>query len=148
MRKLLIADELETDIQSVVNRAYIEVTGLPFECHISETVDEAIAEIRRSNYPLVLSSEFLPDAEPGMPVADLIFGDVLRLLEYCTENQPGTKVCIVSWFTMIPDAEELYRSYPCVIDVFGSPHSDRQIKKLYKRLRKLLDDFAGVKVSL
>ncbi|HUW32097.1 MAG TPA: hypothetical protein VM223_10830 [Planctomycetota bacterium] len=150
MRRLLIADEERDFVQSVVNRAYMDVSpNLPLSMHIVTTVDAAVEELRRSVYPLVLTSEFIPDPVEGMNVLDVVFGgDVLRLLEFCVDYRPQTKVCIVSSYSTNAECEELYRSFPCVIDVFMRTSSDREYKRQYKRLRKLLDDFAGVKMSL
>jgi len=146
MKKLLIADEDKSMIEGDVNRVYLDIDEPPFEFQIATTVDEAIRELRRFPYELVLSSEFLPDAVPGMLWADVLYkGDVLRLLEFCTDNMPHTKVCVVSVYTMTDETEELYRSYPSVLDVFGQPHSNRVYKAQDKRLRKILDTFAGTK---
>ena len=144
MKKLLIADEDRRMIEGDVNRVYLDIDEPPFEFQITTTVDEAIKEIKRFPYELVLSSEFLPEAVPGKLWDDVLYrGDVLRLLEFCTDNAPRTKVCIVSTLTLDERLEELYRSYPCVLDVFGRPHSNRVYKAQDKRLRKILDTFAG-----
>jgi len=146
MKKLLIADEDLDTVQGYVYRAYLETDELPFEVQITTTVDEAIRELKRFPYELVLSSEFLPEAAPEMLWDDVFYkGDVLRLLEFCTDNMPQTKVCVVTFFTMTPEGEELYRSYPCVLDVFGRPMNDREYKAKDKRLRKILDAYAGAK---
>jgi len=146
MKKLLIVDEDRRMIEGDVNRVYLDVDEPPFEFQIITTVDEAIQELRRFPHELVLSSEFLPDAVPGMQWDDVLYrGDVLRLLEFSTDNAPRTKVCIVSSLTVDEKLEELYRSYPCVLDVFGRPHSNRVYKAQDKRLRKILDTFAGAR---
>ena len=139
-------DEDQDMIQGDVHRIYLDLDDLPFEFQITATVDEAIRELKRFPHELVLSSEFLPDPEAGMDVYDVLYrGDVLRLLEFCTDNKPHTKVCIVSLMTICEGADELYRSYPCVIDVFGRPWTDREYKAQDKRLRKILDTFAGAR---
>ena len=146
MKRLLIADEDQRGIEGDVNRVYLDIDELPFEFQVTTTVDEAIQELRRFPYELVLSSEFLPDAVPGMLWDDVLYrGDVLRLLEFCTDNMPRTEVCVVTDYTMTDEREELYKSYPCVLDVFGQPHSDRVYKAQDKRLRKILDTFAGAR---
>ncbi|HUW30813.1 MAG TPA: hypothetical protein VM223_04320 [Planctomycetota bacterium] len=146
MKKLLIVDEDQSIIEGDVNRVYLDIDEPPFEFQITTAVDEAIRELRRFPYELVLSSEFLPDAVPGMLWDDVFYkGDVLRLLEFCTDNMPRTKVCVVTDYTMTDETEELYKSYPCVLDVFGQPHSDRVYKAQDKRLRKILDTFAGAR---
>jgi len=146
MNKLLIVDEETTIIQGCVNTAYLDDDDVPLEFQIVTTVDEAIQELRRLPYGLVLSSEFLPDPKAGMNVYDVLYrGDVLRLLEFCTDNMPRTKVCIVTPLPMCEEGEKLYRSYPCVLDVFGEPYTERQCKAYDKRLRKILDTYAGAK---
>jgi len=101
MKKLLIADEDRRMIEGDVNRVYLDIDEPPFEFQITTTVDEAIKEIKRFPYELVLSSEFLPEAVPGKLWDDVLYrGDVLRLLEFCTDNAPRTKVCIVSTLTL------------------------------------------------
>jgi len=146
MKRLLIADEDQRGIEGDVNRVYLDIDELPFEFQVTTTVDEAIQELRRFPYELVLSSEFLPDAVPGMLWDDVLYrGDVLRLLEFCTDNMPRTEVCVVTDYTMTDEREELYKSYPCVLDVFGRPPSDRVYKAQDKRLRKILDTFAGAR---
>ena len=143
MKRLLIADEEKDTIEATFNAVYLDIDELPFEFQVTTTVDEAIQELRRFPYELVLSSEFLPDPEAGMHVYDLLYrGDVLRLLEFCTDNKPHTKVCIVSPITISEGQDELYRSYPCVVDVFGRGWTDREDKAQDKRLRKILDNFA------
>jgi len=146
MKKLLIADEDQDTIEAYVNRVYMDIDEPPLEFQITTTVDEAIQELGRFPYELVLSSEFLPEAVPGMLWDDVLYnGDVLRLLEFCTDEAPRTKVCIVSPLTLDEKVEELYRSYPCVLDVFGRPMTEREYKAQDKRLRKILDTFAGVR---
>ena len=146
MKKLLIADEEQRMIEGIVNRVYRDTDELPFESQVTTTVDEAIQELRRFPYELALSSEFLPDAAPGMLWDDVLYkGDVLRLLEFCTDNMPRSRACVVTVYTMTDQREELYRSYPCVMDVFGRPHSDRVYKAQDKRLRRILDKFAGAR---
>jgi len=143
MKRLLIADEDKDSIEPYVNRVYMDIDEIPFEFQITTAVDEAIQELRRFPHELVLSSEFLPDAVPGMLWDDVLNkGDVLRLLEFCTDEAPRTKVCIVSPLTLDEKVEELYRSYPCVLDLFGRAWTDREYKAQDKRLRKILDNFA------
>jgi len=150
MRRLLIVDEERDFVQSVVNRAYMDVVpNIPLSMHIVTTIDAALEELRKSSYQLILASEFHPEPLAGMDVYDVLYkGDILRLLEFCVDHQPQTRVCIVSPLSTHPKCEELYRSFPCVIDVFMRTSSDREYKRQYKRLRKLLDEFARVKVGL
>ena len=150
MRTVLIADEERDFVKSVVNRAYLEILpNLPLSMHIVTTIDAALEELKRSVYPLVLTSEFLPDPVEGMNVLDVVFGgDVLRLLEFCIDHQPQTKVCVISAFSKTSEREELYRSFPCVVDVFMRTSSDREYKRQYKRLRKILDEFAGARTAV
>jgi len=150
MKELLIADEEQDFVESVVNRAYLDtLPNLPFAMHLVTTIDAALEELKKSVYPLVLTSEFIPDPLEGMDVRDVVFGgDVMRLLEFCVDYRPQTKVCIVSSFSTNAECEELYRSFPCVVDVFMRTSSDREYKRQYKRLRKLLDEFSGTRVGL
>jgi len=146
MKKLLLVDEEQDIIESTVNRVYLDLEALPLEFQTATTVDDAINELKRFPHELVLSTEFLPDPEAGMNVYDVLYrGDVLRLLEFCTDNMPHTKICVVSLYTMTEETEELYRSYPCVLDVFGEPSTERECKAQDKRLRKILDAYAGAK---
>lgn len=140
MKTVLIVDEEKRMIEAILNNVYPE--NIPFEYETVTSIDSAIEEMKRREFRLVLTDEFCAAPKAGDNVDDLLFsGEVLRLLEFCTDNCPRARVCIVSLVTITRDEDELYRSYPCVVEVVG----ERYTTSKERRLRRAIDRaLAGV----
>jgi hypothetical protein len=138
---LLVSDVYDTEMEYFLNGVYLKENEIPFDFKEVESIAEAIDELKRRDYKLIITCQFPPDDwPPGTTVDELISGmRVFRLLEYCDAGCPSAKVCIVSCqLTIPPELEEMYRVYPCVLDVLGQPLIGRKEKRLRKAIQRVL----------
>jgi hypothetical protein len=145
---LILNDEEDFPLEQLFFDVYKNGESIPFDYKIVTAVADAITELKRGEYKLVLAGEFPPDPEAGMLVDDLLAGSgVFDLLAFCAENLPDVHVCVISVDVNIPpEQEEMYRAYPNVAEVIGRPVMGRKLKRLRKAIEAALANLQGERV--
>ena len=133
---VLIVDEDELGIEGRLYYAYEKNREIPFAFKTVRDIDSAIEELERHDYKLILSTEFLPDEE-FVPNDELTLrGGMLRLLQFLVDTGRQTKVCVISPITLSEFEDELYRSYPNTVGLFGRRLGARDYLGIRKIIRQ------------
>jgi len=133
---VLIVDEEDLGIESTVYCAYEKNREIPFAFNMVRDIDSAIEELERHDYKLILSTEFVADDE-SVPDEELTLrGGLLRLLQFLLDTGRQTRVCVMSPITLSEFEDELYRSYPNTVGLFGRRLGARDYLAIRKIIRQ------------
>ena len=134
---MLIVDEDKIGIESTLYCAYEKNREIPFAFRTVSNIDRAIEALRQTDYRLILSTEFIPDVDYPVDLRELVLqAGLLRLLQFLLDTGRQTKVCVISPLPISEFDEELYRSYPNTVGLFGRRLGDRDYLAIRKIIRQ------------